>query len=109
VAEGGQNLDLNSLNSSCPDSDFSTTYEVVDYQTVRDGCPILNETSPKASPCALKFNQSLVEEINAGAATNCSSQDWDIFSNTCQTGGGAGITLNRLEWLITGLLLFSLT
>ncbi|KAL3462008.1 hypothetical protein BJX64DRAFT_288750 [Aspergillus heterothallicus] len=50
VAEGGQSLDLNTLNRSCPDSDFSTTYEVVDYQTVRDGCPILTETSPEASP-----------------------------------------------------------
>lgn len=96
VAEGGQSLDLNTLNSSCPDSAFSTTYEVVDYQTVRDDCPILSETDPEPSPCTLKFNESLVDEMNAGAATNCSSQDWDIFSNTCQTGGGASISLNGL-------------
>ncbi|KAL3478269.1 hypothetical protein BJX99DRAFT_256595 [Aspergillus californicus] len=106
VGEGGESASLNGLNSSCPDSSFSTVYEVVDYKTVDDGCPILNATTPKASPCALKFNQSLVDEMNAGAATNCSSQDWDIFSNTCQTGEGVGIfsTLLGLVRLITTVL-----
>ncbi|KAL5044633.1 hypothetical protein BDW71DRAFT_209012 [Aspergillus fruticulosus] len=108
VAEGGQSLNLNNLNGSCPNSDFSTMYEVIDYKTVSYGCPILNDTAPKATPCALKFNQSLVDEMNAGAATNCSSQDWNIFSNTCQTGGGAGITLNGLGMLITAILGISL-
>ncbi|KAL5001081.1 hypothetical protein BDV10DRAFT_182640 [Aspergillus recurvatus] len=111
VGEGGESASLDNLNSSCPDSSVSTTYEVIDYQTVRDGCPILNGTSPRATPCALKFNQSLVDEMNAGADTNCSSQDWDIFSNTCQTGGGIGITsvlhgLVRLITMVLGVSLF---
>ncbi|KAL4802211.1 hypothetical protein BDV18DRAFT_164387 [Aspergillus unguis] len=104
VAEGGKLLDLNSLNSSCPDSDFSTVYKVVDYKTVKYYCPILSETPPEASPCTLKFNESLVDEMNAGAATNCSSQDWNIFSNTCQTGGGPGIYQNGLGVLIFAIL-----
>ncbi|KAL4767187.1 hypothetical protein BDW60DRAFT_226863 [Aspergillus nidulans var. acristatus] len=104
VDEGGESASFDRLNSSCPDSSVSTTYEIVDYRTVRDHCPILNETAPEATPCALKSNQSLVDEMNAGAASNCSSQDWDIFSDTCQTGEGAGVTSllrGLLEMLMT--------
>ncbi|KFY19087.1 hypothetical protein V491_04594, partial [Pseudogymnoascus sp. VKM F-3775] len=69
VAEGGQSLDLNTLNSSCPDSAFSTTYEVVDYQTVRDDCPILSETDPEPSPFATLSKAFIMEESQLQKAT----------------------------------------
>lgn len=106
VDDGGESISLDRLNSSCPDSSSSITYEVIDYKTVRDDCPILNKTSPEATPCALKFNQSLVDEMSAGAAANCSSQDWDIFTNTCQSE--AGLTLRGLEGMMTMVLGVSL-
>ncbi|KAJ5114020.1 hypothetical protein N7456_002554 [Penicillium angulare] len=97
VSQSGEELDLLALgnsSTSCTDTanSSSITYHIIDYETELSGnCPILNQTSLKATPCALSFNQTLVDEIEGGAVANCSSGDWDRFVNTCQTGGAAQI------------------
>ncbi|KAL4794248.1 hypothetical protein BDV19DRAFT_365078 [Aspergillus venezuelensis] len=97
--EGGHNVSAaldNMMGFSCPDQNFSKTHEVTDYKTVKDWCPILTDSSPDPAPCALKFNQSLVDEMDAGRGSNCSSQDWDKFRSTCKTGNGTGM-INALR------------
>ncbi|KAL2830487.1 hypothetical protein BDW59DRAFT_141023 [Aspergillus cavernicola] len=100
IAEEGAAIDLLAIgngSSSCPDTSTAITLEAIEFdQTVMthgDLCPILNKTIPSATPCALRYNQSMVDEINAGAANNCSSEDWNRFVHTCQIGAGVWVVV----------------
>lgn len=87
VDGSGKTVDILALsNNSCPDQ--STTFRIVDWQVPfisSDRCPILSPTAPTPQPCALTFNESLIEEMNAGAETGCSSATVTEFHIRCKT------------------------
>ncbi|KAE8149793.1 hypothetical protein BDV25DRAFT_122070 [Aspergillus avenaceus] len=67
IGSSGRPLDLQDVMQQCPGVPVALeiTDSILNVLTGLENCPVVNETAPTPNPCALKLNQTIVDNITA--------------------------------------------
>ncbi|KAB8277073.1 hypothetical protein BDV30DRAFT_234873 [Aspergillus minisclerotigenes] len=109
TAADGRAVDLLARQDDC--FGVPVTFEILDWTgtlwTELDTCPILNETAPKPNPCALKFNQTNVDNITASIEVEkgCKPGSLANVTDVCESGAERPSSLGMLSLQLSVLLI----